>query len=114
MHFFGFAIDEDGLASTMWGGTEKYAELREEWNTSIQSQLKDYEAMFRSVAFRIFHPSRATDSDSDRYKKMLERGQEGGVQPQVELQQRVGENNREYERRLFAESLRLDLSELFI
>jgi hypothetical protein len=47
VHFFGFAIDDDGLASMMWGGTAEYAQLREQWDTSITAQLKDYEAMFR-------------------------------------------------------------------
>lgn len=47
VHFFGYAIDEDGTASMMWGGTDSYTELRETHNMSIMTQLKDYEAMFR-------------------------------------------------------------------
>jgi hypothetical protein len=47
VHVFGFAIDDDGQASMMWGGSPQYGELRTRWDTSIMSQLKDYEAMFR-------------------------------------------------------------------
>jgi hypothetical protein len=47
IHVFGFAIDDDGQASMMWGGSPQYGELRTRWDTSITAQLKDYEAMFR-------------------------------------------------------------------
>lgn len=47
VHFFGYGIDDDGVGSVMWGGTDEYGQLRKKYLTSINGQLKDYEAMFR-------------------------------------------------------------------
>ncbi|KAJ7911689.1 hypothetical protein B0H13DRAFT_2328065 [Mycena leptocephala] len=93
IHVFGFAIDNDGQASMMWGGSPQYGELRTRWDTSITTQLKDYEAMFRLL-------------------RMEARGEEPkAVAPKNgELRQHAGEREREYERHLFTEALRLDLS----
>ncbi|KAJ6470900.1 hypothetical protein C8R45DRAFT_1104602 [Mycena sanguinolenta] len=101
IHIFGFAIDDNGGSSMAWGGTIQYAKLRERWKTSINSQLKDYETMFRT-------------------QRMEERGivdawSRGGPQPpQRQLLRRQGESARDYERRLFKESLLLDLARIML
>ncbi|KAJ7792217.1 hypothetical protein B0H13DRAFT_1935763, partial [Mycena leptocephala] len=95
VHVFGFAIDDDGQASMMWGGSPQYGELRTRWDTSIMSQLKDYEAMFRTL----------------RMEACGEEPRRAVAPKNGELRQRAGEREREYERRLFTEALRLDLQE---
>ncbi|KAJ6506548.1 hypothetical protein C8R45DRAFT_922733 [Mycena sanguinolenta] len=69
IHIFGFAIDNDGGSSMAWGGTIQYAKLRERWKMSINSQLKDYETMFRQLLRR--QGESARDYERQLFKESL-------------------------------------------
>ncbi|KAJ7207312.1 hypothetical protein B0H12DRAFT_1280464 [Mycena haematopus] len=89
---FGFAIEPESRSSMAWGGTEAYAKLRQRWPTSLTAQIRDYESMFWTLG-------------------MEERG-EAGTGRAVrtgDLYQKEGESDRDYGRRLFKESMLLDL-----
>ncbi|KAF8139563.1 hypothetical protein K438DRAFT_1785523 [Mycena galopus ATCC 62051] len=73
-------------------GTPEYGQLREEHTSSITAQLRDYETLFRHMA-------------------MVQRGAASKVLalPPNQLTRRGGEVPHEYARRLWGESMRLDL-----
>lgn len=46
---FGFAIDvnANSTSSLAWGGSREYEKLREHYKSSVETQLRDYEGMFK-------------------------------------------------------------------
>ncbi|KAJ6568329.1 hypothetical protein DFH09DRAFT_1313780 [Mycena vulgaris] len=76
----------------MWGGSPEYRELRGEWSTSIRGQLKDYEAMFRTLRMR--KQSKATQLTQV---------------PQVNFAHKEGESKRDYWHRIIREYMACEL-----
>ncbi len=116
IHYFGLGIDEDGYGTVGWGGTPAYGKMTKLFpTTAIRAQHKDWEALFRSVAWLfVLSMATTTDGDGDSNVQIAERGGETGtVVARGEWRRRAQEIPRDHERRIISESLRLDLRELF-
>ncbi|KAJ7704537.1 hypothetical protein B0H17DRAFT_1126851 [Mycena rosella] len=94
LHVFGFTIDIDDLASMLWGGSLEYSELRVEWSSSVMAQLRNYEAMFRTISIR---------------KRSGLSGPLGNT-PLVYLTRHANESDCDFARRLFVQFFIRDLT----
>lgn len=91
IHIFGFAVETlpESCSSVAWGGSEEYKYLRATNKTVIQTQLHDYEGMFKVA-------------------EMRERGL-SSIRSLVNLARKPGENEHDHYRRLLGEFFRSDL-----
>lgn len=92
---FGFAIDvnANSTSSLAWGGSREYEKLRERYKSSVETQLRDYEGMFKVAEMdqRLVAASGAL----------------------IHCEPRSNENKRDCLMRVLGEFLRSDLSKLF-
>lgn len=92
---FGFAIDvnANSTSSLAWGGSREYEKLRERYKSSVETQLRDYEGMFKVAEMdqRLVAASGAL----------------------IHCELRSNENKRDCLMRVLGEFLRSDLSKLF-
>ncbi|KAJ7674146.1 hypothetical protein B0H17DRAFT_1140705 [Mycena rosella] len=78
----------------LWGRSPEYGELRVKWSSSIMAQLRDYEAMFRTISIR------------------QQSGLSGplGNTPLVYLTRHANESDHDFARRLFVQLFIRDLT----
>lgn len=96
IHIFGFAVETtpESCSSVAWGGSHEYRTLRDQHKTVIQTQLHDYEGLFKVAEMH----GRANPASK--------------VKSFIDIRKKTdNESERDYLRRILGEFLRSDLGE---